>query len=196
MHQPPRRSLPSSPDRDAVIRRILEHPEREGSTIEGPANLALGLRGRNISRRLPAPAATRGTATAGLIRIGGVDPLMTLLAALGGINPGLEAGGVRGVNGNVPQDALADILHHILVNETSTPGAPPASEEDIEAIMHVEVTPENREELGGMCHISQEQFEVGDRVCQLKCKHAFAEDSIKQWLRMHNTCPVCREPIE
>jgi ribosomal protein S27E len=188
---------PTSPDRDAVIRRILEYPERRNSSIEELTNQVLGLRGQVNRRRFPAPAATRrvGANTAGPLRIAGADPLMAILAALGGINPGLELGGTRELNGNVPQDALADILHHILVNETSTPGAPPASEQDIEAITRVEVTPENVEELGGVCHISQEEFEVGGRVCQLQCKHAFVEDSIKQWLRMHNTCPVCREPI-
>ena len=187
---------PSSPDGDAVIRRILDYPEGGRSpSSEELTNQLLGLR-QQPRRILPTDVRRRVSANAaGPLRGGGADPLLTILAALGGINPALEGGGVRGLNGNVPQDTLADILHHILVNETSTPGVPPASEEDIEAITRVEVTPQNVEELGGTCHISQDEFEVGSKVARLKCGHAFCEEPIQKWLRMHNTCPVCRIPI-
>jgi len=179
---------PSSPDGAAVMRRILESsespPAQHPRTIQGPLQQHI----RSLQRRgimMQSPAATGGVVGAGPLP--GVDPVLTILATLGFFGP--MANGVP--NGSIPQDTLADILHHILVNETSTPGAPPASEEEIAAIERVDVTEENKEELG-TCHISQDSFEVGTVALKLKCGHAFNEESITQWLKMHNTCPVCR----
>jgi hypothetical protein len=125
--------------------------------------------------------------------------LISALSGVGELQPSFVHGGGMNMmmmnsgngNGTVPQDALADILHHILMNETSTPGAPPCTDEDIAGIRRVEVTPENCEELG-QCYISQEPFEAGMQALQLNCGHNFIEENITKWLKMHNTCPVCR----
>ncbi|RYG94532.1 hypothetical protein EON65_57345, partial [archaeon] len=94
-------------------------------------------------------------------------------------------------------DALSNasfeqLLHHILMNESSHAGAPPASESLIAQLSRQTVTPDSHVDLKGECSISQETFELGDMVVSLPCGHRYKEDSIVHWLKMHNTCPVCR----
>lgn len=94
-------------------------------------------------------------------------------------------------------DALSNasfeqLLHHILMNETSHAGAPPASELLIAQLDRQTVTLDSHVDLKGECSISQETFELGDVVVSLPCGHRYKEDPIVHWLKMHNTCPVCR----
>ena len=43
------------------------------------------------------------------------------------------------------------------------------------------------------CAITMEDFEKGEKVIQLPCKHIFKEEGIMSWLTDNSaTCPVCR----
>ena len=46
-----------------------------------------------------------------------------------------------------------------------------------------------------MCTITMEPYKAGDEVCVLPCEHHFSQSAINTWLRQHNTCPLCRQPI-
>lgn len=88
-------------------------------------------------------------------------------------------------------NSFDDLLHHIMMNESSY-AHHGASEE---AISRLERRTENLHELGE-CSISQEPFNENDTAIVLSCHHAFKENEILQWLRVNNTCPVCRVSIE
>jgi len=100
-----------------------------------------------------------------------------------------------------------DLLHHLMMNEASHAGSPPATEEDIRKLPKIKISSPCNMSLSvpssevsdkskfGVCCISQESFEEGDIAVQLPCEHSFKETPIIQWLRRHNTCPVCRHPI-
>lgn len=88
-----------------------------------------------------------------------------------------------------------NFLHHILMNETSHAGAPPASQLTIESLERETITIESDKSAFGDCCISQEAFEVGDVVISLNCGHKYKEEPITHWLKMHATCPVCRVKI-
>ena len=45
-----------------------------------------------------------------------------------------------------------------------------------------------------ICPITQENILIGEDVKQLPCGHKFSI-FIKDWLRLKNECPVCRENI-
>ena len=65
-------------------------------------------------------------------------------------------------------------------------GAPPATSGDINLLEDVDVE-------GGECAVCQE--ELGDRCKKMRCGHVYHFDCLAPWLRIHNTCPVCRLPI-
>ena len=95
---------------------------------------------------------------------------------------------------NMSGVSFDDILHHILMHESSHAGRPPASEDLIDSLSRIVVTDENVNDLGE-CNITLDQFQIGDIAVKLTCGHSYKEDSITQWLKMHNSCPVCRLPL-
>lgn len=90
-------------------------------------------------------------------------------------------------------EGFEDILHRLLQSENAHRGAPPAPEDLIADIPRTRVGADtDLAALGSSCGISHEPFERGDLVLQLACGHAFGEEAITCWLRLHNTCPICR----
>ncbi|XP_038891846.1 probable E3 ubiquitin-protein ligase RHC1A isoform X2 [Benincasa hispida] len=71
---------------------------------------------------------------------------------------------------------------------------PPANS-GIEAIPRVKITG-NHLEKDLNCAICKEEFEMGGEVRELPCKHFYHSDCVVPWLRIHNTCPVCRHTVE
>uniref|UniRef100_A0A7S2R9H4 RING-type domain-containing protein n=1 Tax=Mucochytrium quahogii TaxID=96639 RepID=A0A7S2R9H4_9STRA len=45
------------------------------------------------------------------------------------------------------------------------------------------------------CAICLNRYVVNEKVLSLPCKHAFHEDCVINWLRLHNSCPNCRTPL-
>ena len=47
------------------------------------------------------------------------------------------------------------------------------------------------------CPITYERFSEGDRLGRInRCGHLFSETALRQWLRQHNTCPICRAVVD
>ena len=46
------------------------------------------------------------------------------------------------------------------------------------------------------CPVCLEEWEVGEIVTEMPCKHCFHGECLKSWLSVKNTCPVCRFEIE
>jgi hypothetical protein len=46
------------------------------------------------------------------------------------------------------------------------------------------------------CPITLEEFNHGERICQIKhCGHIFREEALRNWFRRNVRCPVCRYDI-
>ena len=45
------------------------------------------------------------------------------------------------------------------------------------------------------CVICLQNYVKGDERRTLPCKHMFCVDCIDKWLRLHNSCPICKTPI-
>jgi len=87
-----------------------------------------------------------------------------------------------------------DILNY-LFNSYGPKGNPPAKTEAIDSL------PLTKAISGtcGNCAVCLEEFVEGSDVTVLPCKHLFhGDDCVKPWLRLHNSCPVCRYemPVE
>jgi len=46
------------------------------------------------------------------------------------------------------------------------------------------------------CIICLCDYEVGDNMLTLSCTHAFHTKCIKDWLALHNHCPICKHVLK
>lgn len=98
-----------------------------------------------------------------------------------------------GLNDEAAENSqLEQFLHHVLTNESSSAGIPPASQQVLDKLKREVVATEDDITRIGECSIEQELFELGETAVALPCGHAFKEGSILQWLKIHGTCPTCR----
>ncbi|XAR53128.1 Ubiquitin--protein ligase [Bertholletia excelsa] len=87
------------------------------------------------------------------------------------------------------EDGLEELIQQMMQNERL--GPPPAPRSVIEALPAALLTQENLV-TDPRCPVCKEEFEVGEEVKVMPCKHFYHRDCIVPWLRMHDTCPVCR----
>lgn len=95
------------------------------------------------------------------------------------------------------QEALDRIVTQLMEQNQQSNGAPPASQEAIAKLGKKQV---ELDDLGldgkAECTICIDELHVGDEVTVLPCKHWFHGECVTLWLKEHNTCPICRSPIE
>ena len=76
-------------------------------------------------------------------------------------------------------------------------GNPPASERAINNLKKIEINDQNINEFNEQtCNVCLENFNAGQITMKLDCGHYFHEKCIIHWLKMRNTCPVCRHELE
>ncbi|XP_057518296.1 uncharacterized protein LOC130799205 [Amaranthus tricolor] len=71
-------------------------------------------------------------------------------------------------------------------------GRPPASNSVVEKLPWVVITKEDVVNEKAVCAVCTFQIEAGENAKQLPCSHLYHGDCIFPWLRIRNTCPVCR----
>lgn len=95
------------------------------------------------------------------------------------------------------QEALDRIISNLMEANPQSNAAPPATDE---ALKNLERKPVSKEMLAHEskteCSICIDDINEGDMALFLPCKHWFHEDCVVMWLKEHNTCPICRTPIE
>lgn len=65
-------------------------------------------------------------------------------------------------------------------------------EEDIINLLPVTEIKDNEHKPKGDCTICLAEFSVKEKVTSLPCLHIFHNQCIKEWLKEHNVCPVCK----
>lgn len=94
-------------------------------------------------------------------------------------------------------EALDRIITGLMEVNPQSNAAPPASEEALRSLDRRMV---DKEMLGTdgktECAICIDEMKKGETAVFLSCEHRFHEDCVVLWLKEHNTCPVCRTPIE
>jgi hypothetical protein len=57
------------------------------------------------------------------------------------------------------------------------------------------INEENKNNYEGMCTICLEEFVITNKVFRHQCNNKFHKDCILQWMRVKDTCPLCKEKI-
>jgi hypothetical protein len=113
-----------------------------------------------------------------------------LLAAV--LNPNAVHG-----DGVYTQEALDRIITNLMEANPQSNAPPPASAETIAKLPRKKLDEQMLgPELKGECTICIDEMTEGDEALVLPCKHWFHEECAVLWLKEHNTCPICRAPIE
>ncbi|CAO2826890.1 unnamed protein product [Amaranthus hypochondriacus] len=74
-------------------------------------------------------------------------------------------------------------------------GQPPASKSVVEELPWVVIMEEDVVNEKAVCAVCICQIEEGENAKQLPCSHLYHVDCIFPWLRIRNTCPVCRHEL-
>ncbi|KAF2302587.1 hypothetical protein GH714_038161 [Hevea brasiliensis] len=87
---------------------------------------------------------------------------------------------------------LEQLIQQLAENDPNRYGTPPASESAIFALPTIKITEELLNSEMNQCAVCKDEFEKGAEAKQMPCKHVYHNDCILPWLKMHNSCPVCR----
>jgi len=96
------------------------------------------------------------------------------------------------VAGSIFQDLIAGAI------QPGEAGPPPASDGAIDRLVREAAPAEGQ----GQCSVcladlaSEEKVTHSPQCIKMPCGHRFHEKCLLQWLRSHNTCPVCRFAVE
>ncbi|KAH7684043.1 Zinc finger RING/FYVE/PHD-type protein [Dioscorea alata] len=74
-------------------------------------------------------------------------------------------------------------------------GPPAAAESVVEALPSVSMAGEGLTGESMACAVCKDEIELEEKVKKLPCKHYFHSECIVPWLKMRNTCPVCRREL-
>jgi hypothetical protein len=96
------------------------------------------------------------------------------------------------------QEALDQIITQLMEANPQSNAAPPASDAALRNLPRKTVDDAMLQAEGGAaeCTICIDSLNKGDTVLVLPCKHWFHEACVTMWLKEHNTCPICRTPME
>lgn len=95
------------------------------------------------------------------------------------------------------QEALDRIITQLMEAHPQSNAAPPATEQAIEELEKKKLDKDMIGESDKVeCTICIDEMHEGDEVTVLPCKHWFHGECVVLWLKEHNTCPICRSPIE
>jgi len=201
-----RRGLQAAAQR-AQQRQAGEQPTAEGGTsltaqnvfsavpAAAPATAAATSAAASSAASAAAPASTTGPSPASAVATAAAA------AATGMAQPDLTRMVERihrmsgAVAGSIFQDLLAGAI------QPGEAGPPPASDAAIDKLVREAAPVEGQ----GQCSVCLADLAASDEIIKgapapqcirMPCGHRFHEKCLLQWLRSHNTCPVCRFAVE
>ena len=76
-------------------------------------------------------------------------------------------------------------------------GNPPASQRVLDNLEKIKIDEKNIDKFKDItCNVCLNNLAINDEITILECKHEFHLNCILEWLKIRNTCPVCRFEME
>jgi E3 ubiquitin-protein ligase RNF115/126 len=91
-------------------------------------------------------------------------------------------------------DLESRLIEEFLRNDPNRYGAPPASAESLSQLKETKFCEESCHSKE--CTICQEDYKKDESVLHLPCEHNFHKNCATEWLTRHNSCPICRKPLD
>lgn len=94
---------------------------------------------------------------------------------------------------NAGDAQFENLLNYIMMNDPNVYGTPPASEEIVKNLKRDIINNSSMKDYNHKeCSICKDNYQLKETVITMPCSHKFHEDCILPWLKLHNSCPVCR----
>ncbi|KII71352.1 E3 ubiquitin-protein ligase RING1-like protein [Thelohanellus kitauei] len=176
--------LTETPEDPTELQPASERPSGEQGQFAGFI--------RTVSRR------NRSRPSSGRPVSGGPGPLLNFATAFGSL---AQNAVVLNLSSDDPLNAqnspLSEQVEQFIMRALADPRLfnSRSSEAIINRLVHTPLS-EERFEKTNDCPICMEKFIVGSEIVLLGCEHFFHPDCIITWVRMHNTCPVCRSVVD
>ncbi|KAK7343313.1 hypothetical protein VNO77_11964 [Canavalia gladiata] len=87
---------------------------------------------------------------------------------------------------------LEQLIQQLAENDPNRYGTPPAAKDAVDNLPTITVDDELLTSELNQCAVCQDEFEKGSQVRQMPCKHVYHDACLVPWLKLHNSCPVCR----
>lgn len=90
---------------------------------------------------------------------------------------------------------IADILDRSQ-RQGGHSGPPPAAKKVVDKLKEFEYS-DDLKDMESACAVCKDDFKTGDKLIQFPCpnKHLYHPECIHPWLKLHNSCPVCRHEL-
>ncbi|KAJ3679091.1 hypothetical protein LUZ60_017102 [Juncus effusus] len=96
-------------------------------------------------------------------------------------------------------ESVVDSVHmseyEILAGQIETAiqrGCPPAAKCVVKSLPSITLTEEDLNRDQSSCAVCKDEMVVKEKITKLPCNHLYHKDCILPWLKIRNTCPVCR----
>lgn len=89
-----------------------------------------------------------------------------------------------------------NLLNYLMMNDPNRHGNPPASRKVVEELERIKITEDNLNGFKDLnCPLCMEDCVLYETLIKMNCSHSYHEKCILEWLKITNTCPICRDEL-
>ncbi|KAK8961895.1 E3 ubiquitin-protein ligase RING1-like [Platanthera guangdongensis] len=85
-----------------------------------------------------------------------------------------------------------ELLEQLVEADNSRIGAPPAAASSLQNLPRLIVSKDHEKNGTLLCAVCKDPLSIDSEVRKLPCSHLYHPSCILPWLRMRNSCPICR----